>query len=63
MNKLMMRAVAMLALNIADAPAQSFMQKLGKEVKKEEVGAYEPEKVVVEGAGTDGVKYVYIKKK
>ena len=35
----------------------------GKEVKKEEVGAYEPEKVVVEGAGTDGVKYVYIKKK
>ena len=35
----------------------------GKEVKREEVGAYEPEKVVVEGAGTDGVKYVYIKKK
>ena len=35
----------------------------GNEVKKEEVGAYEPEKVVVEGAGTDGVKYVYIKKK
>lgn len=35
MKKLMMLAVAMLALNIADAPAQSFMQKLGKEVKKE----------------------------
>lgn len=35
----------------------------GKEVKKEEVGAYEPEKVVVEGAGTDGVKFIYIKKK
>ena len=35
----------------------------GKEVKKEDVGAYEPEKVVVEGAGTDGVKFIYIKKK
>ncbi|MBR5138069.1 MAG: M56 family metallopeptidase [Alistipes sp.] len=35
----------------------------GKEVKKEEVGAYEPEKVVVEGALTDGVKFIYIKKK
>ena len=35
----------------------------GKEVKKEEVGAYDPEKVVVEGAGTDGVKFIYIKTK
>ena len=35
----------------------------GKEVKKEDVGAYEPDMVVVEGAGTDGVKTIYIKTK
>ena len=35
----------------------------GKEVKKEDVGAYEPEKVVVDGAHSDGVKTVYIKVK
>ena len=35
----------------------------GKEVKKEDVGAYEPEKVVVDGAHSDGVKIVYIKVK
>ena len=35
----------------------------GKEVKKEDVGAYEAEKVVVEGAHSDGVKIVYIKVK
>ncbi|MBP3602109.1 MAG: M56 family metallopeptidase [Alistipes sp.] len=35
----------------------------GKEVKKEDVGAYEPEKVVVEGVHSDGVKTVYIKVK
>ena len=33
----------------------------GKEVKKEDVGAYEPEKVVVDGVHSDGVKTVYIK--
>ena len=35
----------------------------GKEVKKEDVGAYEPEKVVVDGVHSDGVKTVYIKVK
>ena len=35
----------------------------GKEVKKEDVGAYEPEKVVVDGAHSDGVKTIYIKVK
>ena len=35
----------------------------GKEVKKEDVGAYEPEKVVVDGVHSNGVKTVYIKVK